>query len=186
MVAYVALPRESGALWNARRESCRYNLKQIAFATLQYRKDYDGFFPPVSSGEDVGWSDLLVPYSKSWNFFQCVSGYKAEQERSSDYFYNARLAQRAQVPAPSQVILFGDGLDNSGTNAHLVELPFEWKDDSESPAKRHWDGANYAFADGHVQSLRPSLIDGRDGVTQYSFEAMRKKREASVSPRLKK
>jgi prepilin-type processing-associated H-X9-DG protein len=184
--AMILYPWESGALWNARRAACLSNLKQIGQASLQYRRDYDGSFPLVSSGDEVGWANLLLPYSKSWAPFQCPSSRKPQEERSSDYFYNARLAQGGIVKAPSLVILFGDGLDNSGTNAHLSELPFEWKNGPDSPSMRHWDGANYAFADGHTRWLRPTLIDGRDGVTRYSFEVESQVRAKSLITRQKK
>jgi prepilin-type processing-associated H-X9-DG protein len=155
---------------NARRSSCQSNLKQISLACLQYQQDYDEVFPLVSSREDVGWANLIFPYCKSWSYFNCAEERKPEARQSSDYFYNARLARVDALPKPGQVILFGDGPYNSPTNAHLLELPFRWNSDPESPARRHLDGANYAFADGHVKWLRPSLVDGSDGITPFTFE----------------
>lgn len=105
----------------AQRSSCRSNVKQLALAYAQYVRDSNGVSPPVSSG-NLGWADLL-PTSEG---LQCPAGINATQPRRNDYFYNARLAGVRQVPFPEQTILFGDGYDNSGTNANLSELPFDW------------------------------------------------------------
>jgi len=83
----------------ARRTQCLSNLKQIAAAALMYAQDYDSVFPLASSNGDKGschpidpaarWSrdidgdfgyysadiwvlpDLLAPYVKSFDIFQC-------------------------------------------------------------------------------------------------------------------
>lgn len=147
----------------APRSYCQSSLKQIALACQQYTEDYDRRFPGVSSGGKEGWTELLQPYLKSWQIFQCPSGQKpsgqkpSAQERS-DYFFNAGLGHVKTSRTSSTTIAFGDGIDNAGANAHLMELPFDWKTDETSPAWRHLKGANYAFADGHVKLLTPERI----------------------------
>ena len=128
-------------------------------ACALYVKDENGF-PPISSGAN-GWADLLQPYAKDWSIFQCPSGNKAADWRRSDYFYNAHLAGISKLASPQQTILFGEGYDNSGTNAHLLELPFDWKSDEQPVSQRHSNGANYAFSDGHIQWVRARNISTR-------------------------
>ncbi|RYG59568.1 DUF1559 domain-containing protein [bacterium] len=169
VAAILSPPRSGGARRNARRSSCQSNLKQIMLACQQYQQDFDQTLPPLSGRENEGWVQLLFPYARDWHLFQCPEGYRPETAESTDYFYNARFAGAAKIKVPSQVILMGEGLDNSSSNTHLLELPLEWKTNERSPAQRHFVGANYAFTDGHVRWLRPTLIEGRDGVTVYSF-----------------
>lgn len=154
----------------APRSSCQSSLKQITLACQQYTQDYDRRFPGVSSGGQQGWADLLQPYLKSWQVFQCPSGEKPPTQQRSDYFFNAGLRHIQTSRAASTTIAFGDGIDNAGTNAHLLELPFDWKTDETSPAWRHLKGANYAFADGHVKWFTAETMrGGKVGKTIYSF-----------------
>jgi len=57
--------------------------------------------------------------------------------------------------------MLGDGNDGTElTDARysLNALPQAWRNTEGSPARRHFDTANYAFADGHVKALRPEAI----------------------------
>ncbi len=148
--------------YGGRRPVCQSNLKQIGLGTMQYVQDYSGKLPPISVGKQ-GWADTLQPYLKSQQLFQCPSGEKGYDSKapfSTDYFLNALVAglKRSQISSIRQTILLGEGLDNGGTNSHFSELPFDWKTSDLSPAKRHLDGANYAFVDGHVKWLKPERI----------------------------
>ena len=63
---------------NARRATCQSNMKQIGLGTLQYVQDYDENCVPrtvnvAGSGESRGWQQLVQPYIKSQNVFQCPS-----------------------------------------------------------------------------------------------------------------
>lgn len=144
---------------NQRRSGCLSNTKQIWMAYAQYAQDSDEVSPPISSS-DKGWADLLQPYTKSWKIFQCPSGRKTAKSRRTDYFYNARLtkAKVSKLPFPSQTILFGDGYDNSGANAHLSELPLDWRNDEYSLERRHPSGFNFVFMDGHIKTCRPEKV----------------------------
>ena len=142
----------------ARRASCMSNLKQIGLALAQYARDYDADFPPTKSSMG-GWVALLQPYAKSEPIFQCPSD-RSSAGKTSDYFFNARLAGAAttKLAAPASIIALGDGLSDQSFDAHLRQLPVSWTSDSASPAYRHFDGANYGFADGHVKWFKPQKI----------------------------
>ena len=155
---------------NLRPVSCQSNLKQIGFGTFQYLQDYDERFPLVavhdagiSATRPLGWADALQPYLKSTQIFQCHSQ-KSEEKRTpnetgyTDYRYNARLngLEAKELEAIKNTFLHGDGNDGTdATNARysLNELPSGWP-----AAKRHLDGANYSFTDGHVKWLKPETV----------------------------
>lgn len=145
---------------SAERSSCQSNLKQIALTCAQYWQDNNGRFPAISRGGQ-GWADVLKTQSgsRSYSIFHCPTVGKRDS-RSSDYFLSARVAnlQTSQLKFAEQAISFGEGLPKGGTNSHFSEMPFDWKSDNDTPARRHAIGANYAFADGHVKWLRPEKI----------------------------
>lgn len=147
---------------SAPRSACQSNLKQIGLAFLQYEQDYEAVLPPARTGSATGWADAVQPYVKSWPLFQCPSA-SGNTARSTDYFLNARLS-RAFVPKikkPSVTLLLGEGEDDAPTWANLRQLLPRWIADEISPAKRHSQGANYGFADGHVKSFKPGAISNK-------------------------
>ncbi|MBW3636562.1 MAG: DUF1559 domain-containing protein [Armatimonadetes bacterium] len=163
-----------------KRSSCQSNLKQISLGIKQYIQDYDARFPVIASGARAnsgkvgdlsafGWADAIQPYLKSTQIYQCFeesngsnASYpnKADPTKTqyTDYWFNARLShvRERQILEPAQTILLGDGNDGSDvTNAryHLMSIPEKWRGDENSPLYRHREGANFAFADGHVKGF---------------------------------
>ena len=68
------------------------------------------------------------------------------------------------------MLLSGDGNDGTdATNARysLSELPDAWHN-ADAPALRHLDGANYAFADGHVKSMKPTSTYSRNQFNMWA------------------
>jgi len=172
-LAAIFIPVFNRAPHDARRRACQSNLKQITLGFKQYLQDSDEKFPPVDVARSGNWAGSLQPYLKSWRLFQCpVASYS--KEKATDYFYNARVAQTKEktFAFPAQTILLGDGRADSQTNYALSELPLNWRSDENSPVWRHLDGANYAFADGHVKWLKPQKIKASapaDGVTTFAI-----------------
>jgi prepilin-type N-terminal cleavage/methylation domain-containing protein/prepilin-type processing-associated H-X9-DG protein len=83
ILAAILFPVFARARENARRASCQSNLKQIGISMLQYAQDYDervvpwdqsiaGFTFNGYNGE-ARWPDLLQPYIKSTQVFNCPS-----------------------------------------------------------------------------------------------------------------
>ncbi len=158
---------------NARIQSCRSNLKQITLGFEQYLQDYDEKFPPHAVVRSGYWAGSLQPYLKSWQLFQCPSTPK-HQTKTTDYFYNDRLAQvdETKLPLPTSTILAGDGSDDAPPSASYHELPDAWRNEQKSPAKRHIDVANYAFVDGHVKYLKPDKVTSempKNGVFTFAL-----------------
>ncbi len=83
ILAAILFPVFSKVRENARRATCQSNMKQMGLATLQYIQDYDEDCVPRAitttidaQGDYVEgspWKQLVQPYIKSQNVFQCPS-----------------------------------------------------------------------------------------------------------------
>ena len=164
------------------RMSCAVNLKQIGTAFMQYAQEYDERFPSVkSNGKKFGWADAIFIYAPDNNIYQCPSEEKTVavtdpmQSGYTDYWFNTNLSKLnlGKVTTPSRTILLGDGNDgteNTDARYNRNALPQSWRDMENSPARRHLDRANYAFADGHVKSLAPDKINNLPAAkSDYTF-----------------
>ena len=169
ILAAILFPVFARARENARRASCQSNLKQIALGIAQYTQDYDEKLPiryyaavPDYAG---GWAAVIQPYVKSNQLFQCPSEPTAPDnndirvgETVSDYGYNYSLGfgtdsvSLASIDFPSVTVM------NFDFNARPASSG--WFDNSLNPAsvRRHLDGANYSFVDGHVKWYRPESV----------------------------
>ena len=110
LLAAILFPVFAKARENARRASCQSNLKQVAIGVAQYTQDYDESFPLVctgtvscGSGFATGWVDMLQPYMKSTQVFQCPSNPIAPSGSStaigySDYGYNEAMGGKFKTP----------------------------------------------------------------------------------------
>jgi prepilin-type N-terminal cleavage/methylation domain-containing protein/prepilin-type processing-associated H-X9-DG protein len=86
ILAAILFPVFARARENARRSSCQSNLKQIGLGAMQYSQDYDERYAPAqtctipggridqcASGAAILWPQLLQPYLKNTQIFQCPS-----------------------------------------------------------------------------------------------------------------
>ena len=154
ILASILFPVFARARENARRSSCQSNLKQIGLGIQQYLQDFDEKYPANrSTTPPISWfPDQLQPYLKSQQIFVCPSGVDSESwtyssggpTYRSHYGYNYSNysdlvtfigINASKVATPSQSVLFAD--DNAG--------------DLGTARLRHLEGANYAYADGHVK-----------------------------------
>lgn len=185
LVAAIFLPvfaRSRGS--DGQRVRCPNNLKQISLGLLQYSQDFDEKLPMIAFSSTsnaldskipnekkrfFGWADVLYPYTKNTQIFQCPleandsSNALPTARGYTDYWFNANLSGFAMknAKAPAKIIAFGDGNDRDDlTDAryNLFSLPAAWIADQNSPAYRHIVGANYAFLDGHVKWLKPDQV----------------------------
>jgi len=142
---------------------CRSNLKQIHICIRQYVQDYDEKYPIISSDQETfGWAKALEPYEESRALFECPSEKHARNDDPreagyTDYWYNRNFAginDSRDDWSAAQLLLLGDGdggYQNSNARYAISALPKSWLTTKGSPAQRHFGGANYAFADGHVK-----------------------------------
>jgi prepilin-type processing-associated H-X9-DG protein len=148
---------------------------------LQYAQDYDERFPQTSFAENpdqlahsnsFGWADALQPYLKNRTLYQCpsepisketVAINNASSPQFTDYYINSNAAGKLlkYFNKPHLTLLCGEGNDGTDlTNARYNRnfIPEYWQLHEESPARRHLDGGNYLYADGHVKWLKPEQI----------------------------
>jgi len=89
ILAAILFPVFARARENARRASCQSNEKQIALGILMYTQDYDEKLPLMMTRDGVsgsfvandpryvGWSEVVQPYLKSLQIYQCPSDSKS-------------------------------------------------------------------------------------------------------------
>ncbi|HEX8464976.1 MAG TPA: H-X9-DG-CTERM domain-containing protein [Abditibacterium sp.] len=118
-----------------RRAICQTNLKQIALGIAQYTQDYDEKYPLAKP-----WTDVVKPYVKTEAIFTCPALSKGQKY---GYAYNSKLSNKMeqQVAQTNQTVSLYE-TSVLKRNAYGV---------GENRAFRHQNGANYAFADGHVK-----------------------------------
>ena len=227
ILAAILFPVFARARENARRSSCQSNLKQIGVGLMQYTQDYDERLPVLrdtgpylGNGSAYGWVQIIQPYFKSYQIFQCPSeptsgavnitqpwanafspSGTASESNHTDYWYSrfagnppGEYAQGAAIPKiqnPSVSILVGElnpaktspnggymGLQAnaeypvytssaSGEACGIARVGATEPGDANcsndvlldrEAAKRHLEGANYLFADGHVKFQKPAQI----------------------------
>jgi prepilin-type N-terminal cleavage/methylation domain-containing protein/prepilin-type processing-associated H-X9-DG protein len=176
LLAAILLPVLGRVRENGRRAACSSNLKQIALSFSQYLQDSDGRYPPDGTTPVDGWALGLQPYLRSESIFQCPSDdetapagatqlIRAQSPGFTDYYYNYNLGAgflEAQLPKSSATVLLGEGgIGDSEPNAANYSRSTTPLMLSGGPL-RHFQGANYAFADGHVKWQRLGAITDGD------------------------
>lgn len=183
ILAAILFPVFAKAREKARQASCQSNLKQLGLVVAMYTSDYDEVLPwPAhdSNGDstwgadDMTWRSMVLPYVKNVQLYQCPSQRMTAPYDGRDYDgglnggyamnYNhgdygsptpPGAAASAEIEVPATTILLFDhyGISEitSMANAHGFLNGY-------SSARRHNDGANYLFADGHVKWYKPATI----------------------------
>ncbi len=170
---------------NARRASCQANLKQLGLGLIQYAGDNDEALPPGgysgSGTTTITWRQLIFPYVRSTGVYACPSNpYNTLlTDVDSDTFYvsygaNESLLRSgktattalAGVQNPAGIFILGesDGRGYKLNNPPNPPLLSPGCGGCDFPAAGshtdlfagHVTRSNWLFADGHVQSLRPT------------------------------
>jgi prepilin-type N-terminal cleavage/methylation domain-containing protein/prepilin-type processing-associated H-X9-DG protein len=147
----------------------------------------------TQSSGDTGWSTLIQPYLKSDQLLQCPSeknkvAANAQTDGWTDYYINVYITQNTtatigitqaprkitSVEFPAQTVMLGDG----GKDAALSSRDWYYFPQSAGcnttvnlalisrfAGNIHLDGANYAFADGHVKWFKGTTQDGMCNTT---------------------
>jgi len=182
ILAAILFPVFAKAREKARQASCQSNLKQYATAELMYAQDYDGRFPLPRTyydvnGNIVDWEYIVIPYTKNWQLGSCPS---YGPRRGS----GCAAGNWTNVPGAGNLggIICGYGFNTVlyGIADSVVEVPAETIMICDSDCKQcphdgrinfageaypntyqhngvrrtHNEGANCAFADGHVKWMR--------------------------------
>ncbi len=180
LLAAILFPVFARARENARKSSCSSQVKQLGLGIKQYMQDYDDTFPAdgraVASQPLTGWAYTIQPYLKSEQLLQCPSDSatvvlgpttakledRAILPNFTDYAYNFNLGSGtladAQVERQANVVMLGDASAGTASSAAAYSVS---KPQGTIGPRRHLEGGNYIFADGHVKWLLPTkVLDG--------------------------
>jgi len=188
ILAAILFPVFAKAREKARQSSCSANVKQIMLATLQYTQDYDERLPYASRWGAAAtggpfWYQYLDAYMKSAQVVLCPSsasttigygwnyqnfGYRA----TAGGFSNNPGRTLAVLTVPAETILIGDNPETGmwGANSVYVYGPTQLDTAGAATndpslanlAKRHNEGGNYGFCDGHVKWQSRADLTGAD------------------------
>jgi prepilin-type N-terminal cleavage/methylation domain-containing protein/prepilin-type processing-associated H-X9-DG protein len=170
ILAAILFPVFARARENARRASCSSNLKQIGLGIQQYTQDYDEKLPPDQVQSAKSFVAMLDPYVKSKQIFICPSGSKeahatdpsgdgvakdylwSYQGDQGNYGLNSNLVDGTTFAGLSLAAISSSALTAQAFDCSWYESPgFVLKTDAIGDARRHFDGTNVAYVDGHVK-----------------------------------
>lgn len=174
ILAAILFPVFARARENARRARCGSNLKQIAMGLAQYAGDYDErVCPPVSDSDGQKYyPDLLQPYIKSAQIFECPSKAAATATFNSSTGYPAYGMNILMTPgyykggialsemnAPSELLVLASNTYTAAPGYFLLwyqnVIPSAayngWNGSTPPPTADHFEGVNVLYADGHVK-----------------------------------
>ncbi len=178
ILAAILFPVFARAREKARQSSCLSNLKQLATAEKMYEQDYDdrtGCYCDtigVSSTARMSFCDMLTPYVKNTQVFECPSStlrwrpvYSLGVARAGSYGCNITLVspismgyyylygyrQISTLLQPAETLLFtecdGDPYVRFNTGVSMQYV-----------ATLHNEGANVTFFDGHAKWMSRSQM----------------------------
>jgi prepilin-type N-terminal cleavage/methylation domain-containing protein/prepilin-type processing-associated H-X9-DG protein len=169
ILAAILFPVFAKAREKARQTSCLSNVKQIMLGVLQYAQDNDETLPPGAIPKWVGlqvkWYDTLEPYLKNSQILTCPSksgslGYGWNYQEFGYYEEShgtGWCTTLGAIEAPAETILLGDSGDTVATDNHYL-----YRRTDASLPKRHNEGGNMGFCDGHAKWYSHSALMKRE------------------------
>ncbi|MCS7191758.1 MAG: DUF1559 domain-containing protein [Armatimonadetes bacterium] len=182
ILAAILFPVFSRAREAARKASCGSNIRQLGLAIAQYTQDFDEWMPFSNFGS-YQWPHAVLPYIRNSQLFVCPSaanqqiGYAANVaywdvsisgEPPTNHPFGKSLAQVADVAGTFLLWDSRGGFEEGWPNAN--SHPTSYDPNVNPPglvagnvyyiAGRHFEGANFAYVDGHVkwQALQSLLV----------------------------
>jgi prepilin-type processing-associated H-X9-DG protein/prepilin-type N-terminal cleavage/methylation domain-containing protein len=177
LLASMLLPALSRAKQSAQSTRCLGHLRQIGLATRMYADDHEDEFPRSQHSAfthgQVTWGRAIAPYlgpsGTAWTnllegILHCPSDKRIhpwsyglnvyfELGPDDDYVGKPRAWRRSLlVPEPASTILFAE---SASAADHI--MPNYWSTPEEAhdvDMNRHRGRSNYAFVDGHAESLK--------------------------------
>ncbi len=172
ILAAILFPVFARAREKARQSTCLSNVKQLMLASLMYAQDYDEIlcipyplpFAPYYFCPTPAYGDgVLSPYVKNNQVFVCPSattvgtyGYGITVHDFGYYYASYEARSLGRVNNPASAIYIGDSdIYNRATGALAQQSLYLYSPNvygaSYLCSKRHNDGGNYGFVDGHAK-----------------------------------
>ncbi len=180
ILAAILFPVFARARENARKSTCQSNLKQIGIGMSMYIQDYDETLPApyVFNGPTpprIRWHELVQPYVKNTQIRFCPSHAVTSTTSLDSCSYAAimnghvfvensggagqrKLAQFTQVSSLGMIVdagtwytYYGPVTAHSGSHPNQSNLSSGAAVGDWIYLKRHMDGANCLYVDGHVK-----------------------------------
>jgi len=202
LLAAILFPVFSRARENARRASCGSNLKQIGLAMMQYSQDYDEKMlataleyyhirPDGVASTTVLWPDLVQPYIKSMQVFNCPSSKRAYTGGGGGnlpYGYNYSTPSTCTSNCG---VALGGAIFTSGASLAAIEDPSETiaivdadyyvvkldhnnftHEQAVSASECKYSGSPYNYAGcvqaRHLDTINSLFVDGHVKAMQWS------------------
>lgn len=165
VLAAILFPVFAQARGKARQSACISNLAQVSRAMLMYAGDHDEALPEEFSRAGYGYRESLQPYVANEAVFVCP-----QQPEDTHVSYGMpawtayavlwdKVASLAVLRDAATVILLAENWSSWYSSRDPVHWTSLWADGNIAWT-RHNEGANYAFADGHVKWLRRAQTYG--------------------------
>lgn len=195
ILAAILFPVFARAREKARQSSCLSDMKQLGLAAMSYAQDYDEQLPlswydcdadgAGTNGVDYTWRSAVLPYAKNAQIFQCPSKkmgtlFNGGFDIGAEGAYGINEVHWADVTSseppsgkslgdiqyPAQCMLFGEttGSQSFSNTSGLDTHGFLYA----SP-KRHNDGDNWTYCDGHCKWNKPANVKCAAGNCEYSI-----------------
>ena len=162
ILAAILFPVFARARENARRASCSSNLKQIGLGLLQYVQDYDETMPGHNMRNNVYWMDVVQPYVKSNQIFDCPSHSGARHvPNTTSSSYGANITGWT-VGYPTPPFSVPDQPNPAGTYTNIAAF--------ETPSTTVMSGDSNNFEFGTDNTTTPKGINGNPG-NRYMLES---------------
>jgi len=196
ILAAILFPVFARAREKARQSNCLSNTKQIGLAIMQYVQDYDEELPrhwydgdhdgTQGTAGDYTWRSAIVPYVKNMQIFQCPSEKMTDVfNGGADYIgsntngaYGLNIVHwatgapdepagqaLAQITYPATTILLGETGGSHLISHEANDTGYVY---TAAAGKRHNDGSNWLFCDGHSKWNKPADIKCTAGNCQWS------------------
>ena len=176
ILAAILFPVFAKAREKARQASCASNVRQIGLSFMMYVQDYDEkFMRHCYCTGGTCWMYKIDPYTKNDAIYTCPSKEWPWCNRRGYGFNMSALdcAKLADVPAPTDLIMVADCRKKQQSTGNLCPVAFlnhgmfgggcGWSGcDSGDSCLADWhnEGANIAFADGHVKWMKKQAVEG--------------------------
>ena len=178
ILAAILLPALNSARQRGISANCISGLKQSMQAQIMYESDTNGYMYIIDMTTNVNWNEY---FEKNYSFdhkagacpgsvpaggtddkegmfgFGMFNPRMCGNNSINHYVANAYLHLGVKkISSPSATIIIGDSINNSDKVENRAQYYFAWADNSGAKEKfhfRHSKRSNFAFVDGHAESL---------------------------------